>query len=72
MHLINIGNRSINLEQILYCERQVYKDDWTVKVFLSGHATNTPLVLCQDDAKLFWHYLEGEGHSLAGTSGPAT
>ncbi len=65
MHLIHVGNRAINLERIVYCERQVYRDDWTVKIYMSGHASNTPLVLCQEEAKLFWEYLEGEGHRLA-------
>ncbi|MFO0773591.1 MAG: hypothetical protein U0172_02865 [Nitrospiraceae bacterium] len=70
MHLIHVGTRSINLDQILYCERQVYKEDWTVKVYFSGHATNTPLVLCQDDAKVLWAYLEAHGKQLmAGAEG---
>jgi hypothetical protein len=55
--LIHVGNRTINLHRILYCERQVYQDEWTVKVFLTGQTT--PLVLCQAEAKLFWSHLEG-------------
>lgn len=70
MHFIHVGNRTINIERVLYCERQVYKDDWTVKIYMSGQTSNTPLVLCQEEAKVFWQYVEGEGHRLEVKAAP--
>ncbi|MGQ0809596.1 MAG: hypothetical protein ACT4OO_00010 [Nitrospiraceae bacterium] len=58
MHFVKIGKRAINLDTISYCEAQVWQDATSVKIFFSGAAHNTPLVLNEDDAKEFWKYVE--------------
>lgn len=56
MTFFKIGNRSINFDNVLYCERQVYGDEENVKVFFTGNST--PVVLCDTEAKQIWEYLE--------------
>ena len=59
MNFVRIGNRVINLANVLYCEHQVFGDEENVKVHLAGSANNTPLVLCGKDAKQMWKHLDG-------------
>ncbi|MBL8073726.1 MAG: hypothetical protein JNL29_05120 [Nitrospira sp.] len=58
MHFVRIGNRAINLDLVSHCEVQIWHDTVSVKLFMTGTANNTPLVLNEDDAKLFWKYME--------------
>lgn len=58
MTFFRITNRAVNFDNVLYCERQVYGDEENVKVYFTGSSNNTPLVLCGDEAKQLWKYLE--------------
>ncbi len=58
MHLVLIGNGAVNLDLVSHCEVQVWHDTVSVKVFMTGAANNTPVVLNEDEAKLFWKYIE--------------
>lgn len=58
MHFIRIGNRAFNLDLIAHCEMQVWHDTVSVKIFMTGSANNTPVVLNEDEAKVFWQYME--------------
>lgn len=58
LHFVRIGNRAINLDLVSHCEVQIWHDTVSVKLFMTGTANNTPLVLNEDDAKLFWKYME--------------
>ena len=58
MHFIRIGNRALNLDLVSHCEVQVWHDTVSVKVFMTGAANNIPVVLNEDEAKLFWNYVE--------------
>ena len=58
MNYVRIGKRTLNLDSVSYAEVQVWQDEMTVKVYLSGLANNTPLVFGENDAKELWKYLE--------------
>ena len=58
MNLARIGKRVLNFDNVLYCEHQVYQDDETVKIYMAGASSNTPLVFCDAEAKAVWQYLE--------------
>lgn len=58
MLFVRIGNRTVNLDTVTHCERQVWQDTTNVKVYFIGGAHNTPLVLSEEEAKDFWKYLE--------------
>lgn len=58
VHFVRIGNRALNLDRVSYCEVQVWHDTVSVKVFMSGTANNTPVVLNEEEAKQFWKYIE--------------
>lgn len=58
MHYVRIGNRAINLDNVTHCEVQVWHDATSVKIYMTGVANNTPVVLNEDDAKQFWKYVE--------------
>ncbi len=58
MHFVRIGNRALNLDLISHCELQVWHDTVSVKVFMTGASNNVPVVLNEDEAKLFWKYVE--------------
>lgn len=58
VHFVRIGNRALNLDRVSYCEVQVWHDAVSVKVFMSGTANNTPVVLNEEEAKQFWKYIE--------------
>ncbi|NJL15896.1 MAG: hypothetical protein HC794_01360 [Nitrospiraceae bacterium] len=58
MHFVRIGNRALNLDLVSHCEVQVWHDTVSVKVFMTGAANNIPVVLNEDEAKLFWNYVE--------------
>lgn len=58
MNFVRIGNRAINLDLVSHCEVQAWHDTVSVKVFMTGTANNTPVVLNEDEAKLFWKYME--------------
>ena len=58
MHFVRIWNRAINLDLVSHCEVQAWHDTVSVKVFMTGMANNTPVVLNEDEAKLFWKYVE--------------
>ena len=58
MNFVRIGNRAINLDLVSHCEVQAWHDTVSVKVFMTGTANNTPVVLNEDEAKLFWKYIE--------------
>jgi hypothetical protein len=58
MHLIRIANRAINLDLVSHCEVQIWHDAVSVKIFMSGAANNTPVVLNEDEAKQFWKHIE--------------
>jgi hypothetical protein len=45
MHFVRIGNRAINLDLVSHCEVQAWHDTVSVKVFMTGTANNTPVVL---------------------------
>ena len=64
MRFIRIGNRVVNLDRIAHCEVQIWHDTLSVKIFLSGSANNTPIVLNEDEAKLFWAYMESTAEKL--------
>lgn len=58
MNFFKMDKRAINFDNVLYCEHQVYGEDENVKVYFCGSSNNTPLVLCGDDAKQVWKYVE--------------
>ncbi len=58
MHFVRIGNRALNLDLVSHCEVQIWHDTVSVKVFMTGTANNTPVVLNEDEAKQFWKYIE--------------
>ena len=58
MRFVRIGNRALNLDRVSHCEMQVWHDTVSVKIFMSGSANNTPVVLNEDEAKQFWNYME--------------
>ena len=58
MHFVRIVNRAINLDLVSHCEVQAWHDTVSVKVFMTGTANNTPVVLNEEEAKLFWKYME--------------
>jgi hypothetical protein len=58
VHFVKIGNRALNLDAVIHCERQVWHDSTSVKVYFSGAANNTPVVLSEDEAKQLWKYME--------------
>ena len=58
MHFVRIGNRAINLDQVTHCEIQVWHDTVSAKIFLTGTANNTPVVLNEEEAQHFWKYIE--------------
>jgi hypothetical protein len=58
VHFVKIGNRALNLDSVTHCECQIWHDSTTLKVYVSGAANNTPIVLSEEEAKLLWKYLE--------------
>jgi hypothetical protein len=58
MHYVRVGNRAINLDIVTHCEVQVWHDTVSVKIYMSGVANNTPVVLNEEDAQHFWKYIE--------------
>ncbi len=58
MNYVPIGKKTLNLDSVRYCEAQIWQDEMTVKVYLAGSATNSPLVFGENDAKELWKYLE--------------
>jgi hypothetical protein len=58
VHFVKVGNRALNLDSVTHCECQVWHDSTTVKVYFSGAANNTPIVLSEEEAKLLWKYIE--------------
>ncbi len=58
MNYVRIGKKALNLDSVSYCEAQVWQDEMTVKVYLAGSATNSPLVFGENVAKELWKYLE--------------
>ena len=58
MHVVRIGNRALNLDRVSHCEIQVWHDTVSVKIFMSGSANNTPVVLNEEEAKQFWGCME--------------
>ena len=58
MHFVRIGNRALNLDRVSHCEIQVWHDTVSVKIFMSGSANNTPVVLNEEEAKQFWGCME--------------
>lgn len=58
MHFVRIGNRAFNLDLISHCEVQIWHDTVSVKVYMTGAANNTPVVLNEEDAKQLWKYIE--------------
>jgi hypothetical protein len=51
MHFVRIGNRAINLDLVSHCEVQTWHDAVSVKIFMTGAANNTPVVLNEEEAK---------------------
>ena len=45
MHFVRIGNRAFNLDLISHCEVQIWHDTVSVKIYMTGAANNTPVVL---------------------------
>ena len=58
MQLVRVGNRALNLDCVSHCEVQVWHDTVSVKIFMTGMANNTPVVLNDQEAKQFWMYIE--------------
>ena len=58
MHFVRIGNRALNLDRVTHCELQVWQDAMSVKIYMSGMANNTPVVLNEEEAKELWKYIE--------------
>jgi hypothetical protein len=58
VHFVRIGNRALNLDRVTHCEVQVWHDAVSVKIYMTGTANNTPVVLSEDEAKQFWKYIE--------------
>ena len=58
MHLVRIGKRVLNLDNLSYCEAQVWQEEISLKVSFIGSANNTPLTLTDEEAKALWKYLE--------------
>lgn len=58
MHFVRIGNRALNLDRVTHCEVQVWHDAVSVKIYMTGMANNTPVVLNEEEAKEFWKYIE--------------
>ena len=58
MHFVQIGNRALNLDLVSHCEVQVWHDAISAKIYMTGTANNTPLVLNEEEAKQFWEYIE--------------
>ena len=58
MHFVRIGKKTVNLDNVSYCEAQIWQDEMSLKVYFAGSANNTPLVLAEEDAKELWKYLE--------------
>ena len=58
MHFVRIGNKALNLDRVSHCEVQVWLDAVSVKIYMTGTANNTPVVLNEEEAKLFWKYIE--------------
>src|SRR4029079_1212431 len=50
MHLIRIGKRVLNLDNLSYCEAQVCQEEISLKVSFIGSANNTPLTLTDEEA----------------------
>ena len=57
MNFARIGSRVLNFDNVLYCEHQVYHDDETVKIYMAGSTTSSPIVFCEAEAKAVWNYL---------------
>ncbi len=58
MHFVRIGNRALNLDLVSHCEVQVWHDTVSVKIFMTGTANNTPVVLDEEEAMQFGKYIE--------------
>jgi hypothetical protein len=58
VHFVRIGNRALNLDRVIHCELQVWQDAMSVKIYMSGMANNTPVVLNEEEAKELWKYIE--------------
>lgn len=58
VHFVRIGNRALNLDRVTHCEVQVWHDAVSVKIYMTGMANNTPVVLNEEEAKEFWKYIE--------------
>jgi len=58
IHFVRIGNRTLNLDLISHCEVQIWHDTVSVTVFMREASNNIPVVLNEDEAKLFWKYVE--------------
>ena len=58
MNYVRIGKKTLNLDNVSYAEAQVWQEEMTVKVYLTGLANNTPIVFTENDAKELWKYLE--------------
>ncbi len=50
--------RAFNLHLISHCEVQIWHDTVSVKIYMTGAANNTPVVLNEEDAKQLWKYIE--------------
>ncbi|MDH4186226.1 MAG: hypothetical protein OEV08_04445 [Nitrospira sp.] len=58
MNFIRIGKKTLNLDSVSYCEAQIWQDEMSLKVYLTGSANNAPLVFTEEDAQALWKYLE--------------
>ncbi len=49
---------ALNLDSVSYCEAQIWQDEMSLKIYFSGSANKTPLVVAEGDAKELWKYLD--------------
>jgi hypothetical protein len=58
VHFVRIGKKTVNLDNVSYCEAQIWQDEMSLKIYFAGSANNTPLVFAGDEAKELWKYME--------------
>jgi len=58
VHFVRIGKKTVNLDNVSYCEAQIWQDEMSLKIYFAGSANNIPLVFAGDEAKELWKYME--------------
>ena len=58
MHFVRIGDRAINLDNVIQIELRKYNDGMVAKVYFVGQGSNNPLVLSEEEGMELNHYVD--------------